>query len=233
VGWLLIKTYYAGFFATQAIHRMLGRSIVQMDGPAAGAIDQVADIFGMKGSVSLERGLFYAIADKQSQTLKLTKIQGSGGSHAALWLRTTDLLRELAQDILLHSSTSTATTVAGQLSDLDRALSDAGANSKGSWLSMIRNRVNYHQSFGVWFPYSGQAIYCKGLAAKQKLWLQDPDKISISRAPDRELQRFVEASALLVSLCRSLAIDMNARCPVGNSFQHYTTLRLLRHLQAA
>ncbi len=232
-GWPLIKTYYAGFFAAQSIHRMLGQSITQIDGTLASAIDAIADLFGMAGGVRLQRGLFRLRTDAIAKSITLSKIN-SEGSHESLWADTVVLLRDLITGILSSPTDPThAALVAGKLTDVERALTDNGSNTRGSWLSVVRNRVNYHQSFGAWYPYKDRARYCETLLDKMSMWQGEPEAISLWPSPDRELQRFVEACVFLVSLCRSMSLDMNARCPDGRSFHHYTTVNLLGLLKAA
>jgi hypothetical protein len=232
-GWTAIRTYYAGFFAAHAIQRMLGRAVIQVDVPAASAVDAVANLFGMAASGSFSEGMYVLHADAAAKTVTLKKWRAKGGSHVCLWVQLVAQLREVITALLAsRHATSVATAVATKLTEIEQVLTDRGSTVRGSWLSTIRNRVNYHQDFGVWYPYHGRAQYCASLVAKTKMWRLEPEAISIWPGQDRDLQRFLEVCVFLVALCRTMSVDMTARCPAGKSFHHYTTAPLLQLLSA-
>src|SRR4051794_24933660 len=57
-GWLLVRGYYAAFFAAHAIGRMLGTSILRIDNVTATAIDSISNLFNTQPAGGLERGLY-------------------------------------------------------------------------------------------------------------------------------------------------------------------------------
>lgn len=231
VGWLLIRAYYGAFFAAHAIERMLGRSLTQLDTSAVNSINAVISVFGMQPSTGgLQRGLYVCVADGAKKTISLQKAVGDG-SHESLWMDFVALLRLAITQILTQNNNSTTSQqAASKLTEIEMALTDSGNSSKGSWLSFIRNRVNYQHAFGVWFPYRNYPAYCDDLFEKMQLWRNDSSTISIWPRPGRELQRAVETSALIAALCREICVDMADRCPNGRSFHNFALINLLTRL---
>jgi hypothetical protein len=230
-GWLIIRGYYAAFFAAQAILRMLGRSLTQIDVAGANSVEVVANLFGMQGTVSFERGIYLCAADEATRTLTIAKV--GEGSHESLWIEFTALVRNLANQILAANPTGrTAQIAAAKLTELQFALTDNNNSPNGKWMSAYRNRVNYSQAHGMWFPYDAHQDYYDGLQKRLDLWKKDVDAITVWPDSSRHAQRFVELAALLVSLCRELSLDMARRCSSGTSFLEYSTIGLLRRLRA-
>lgn len=229
-GWLMVRGYYAAFFAAHSVERMLGRSISQLDGSATHAVDTVASAFGMLSGGNLGRGTFVCVANSAAQTLTLQKTYADG-AHEALWNDFIDLLRNVTAKMLGQSQASAAAQrVVGKLVELETSLTNSGAIEGGNWLSLVRNRVNYQHTFGAWFPYRERVAYYDKLYEKMDGWRKDPDNLSIWPQPGRDVQRFIETCAMLVAICRELCTDMAKRCPVGKSFHDYASVGLMRHL---
>ena len=106
-----------------------------------------------------------------------------------------------------------------------------GSAPRGNWLSLVRNQVNYHHKYGVWFPYKERQRYYAGLMASVDAWRKEPDTIFIWPQAGREVQQFVETCVLIVSVCRVMALDMAGRCPAGKSFLEFDVVRLIRELE--
>lgn len=230
VAWLMVRAYYASFFAAHSIMRMLGRSISQLDASATAAIDAIASTFGMQSGSGLERGLYSCSTSHVGHTVSLSKVTGDG-PHEALWSEFNRLVTDAIGQILgRQDATTSAQSAAAKLMELQAALTGGGRASRGNWLSMVRNRVNYQQAFGAWFPYDGRQRYYDGLVARLESWRGDSAALSIWPTRDREIQQFVETCALLVAICRELSIDMTHRCPAGRSFHHYASVGLMRRL---
>ncbi len=95
----------------------------------------------------------------------------------------------------------------------------------------MRNRINYQQSLGAWFPYRERPAYYEQLIKRAEIWRNDPDVISIWTQSGRDVQRFVETCALLVAICREVCLDMAQRCPKGKSFHHFALCSLAKRLK--
>jgi hypothetical protein len=231
IAWVLIRCYYAAFFAAHSIGRILGRSILRLDGAATNAIDGVTNIYGMQHHGGLQRGLYSCVADGAQKTLVLNKLLEEK-SHEAFWSDFTGLLRDSVSRILTGPMAASSGRAAAKLTELELTLTNAGATAKGNWLSQTRNRVNYQHAYGVWYPYAGRLRYYDRLTDMLGDWRKAPESLSIWSQPGRELQQVVEASNLLLAICRALCQDIANRCPRGVSFQEVTTLAVLRLIKA-
>jgi hypothetical protein len=233
IGWVLIHSYYAAFFAAHAISRILGRGLLMLDASAVNAINSVTALFGMQSGGGLARGAHQCVADGTKKTITLAKVY-SEGTHEALWSSFTILLRECATAILTKGGTSASSArAAAKLTELVLALTNSGSVVNGTWMSRTRNRLNYQHTHGAWFPYTGRSSYYNGLTGKLRDWQKPPDSLSIWSQPGRELQQVIEVATLLLAVCRDMCQDMADRCPRGKSFQQVTALEMLRLLSAA
>lgn len=233
LGWLIVRAYYAGFFSAQAILRMIGRSVTQLDATAVNGIDSVASLFGMQPTeVSLEKGLYVCQVDEATKSIHLAKAADS--SHESLWVLFTQELRRLIAEILKSSpSAKSAQEAASKLTELQFALTDNNSSPTGKWMSAYRNRVNYQQAHGMWFPYEAYQGYYEGLTKNLELWRKGHESIRVWPDAGRDAQRFVEVSAFLISLCRELSVDMCSRCSEGPSFLQYSTIGCMRQAKVA
>lgn len=233
LGWCLVRAYYSAFFAAHAVERLLGRSVVQIDGQAAAAINAIGSAYGNLNAPGITRGTFVCVADGANKTLAINKVNADG-SHAALWLDFLKLLRQTANEILSsNATTADGQAAAAKLSELEAALTATGTFQGGSWLSFVRNRVNYQHAFGAWYPYKERSPYYSDLHSKIQSWKNDPVTFSIWPQKGRELQRFIETSMMIVALCRELCADMAQRCPQGRSFHEFASHALIKHLQSS
>jgi hypothetical protein len=73
-----------------------------------------------------------------------------------------------------------------------------------SWLSIMRNEVQYRHKFGVWFPCEIKKHDREGLGTLANQWNRDPMEVDIGGVHFGALGEFVVACAFIVSLCRAL-----------------------------
>jgi hypothetical protein len=232
IGWLLIRVYYASFFAGHAILRMLGRSCSQLDQAQLESLDTVAELFGQQNE-ALTRGLYLCTFDASAKAVTLSKMDSTGqGSHGAMWRTLYGALGDISTDLLASGLPARVVQpVSGKLIELREALSQRGTGN-GTWLSFVRNRANYQLSFGAWFPYTDRLKYYEKLFESLAMWRRDPLDISIWLQEGRELQRFVDTCVCLVAICRAMSEDMAARCPKGKPFHGFGCLAVINHLSA-
>jgi hypothetical protein len=229
LGWLVIKSYYAAFFAAHSLLRVLGTAFVQVDRKQAGAITRIADLFGVSNGVSVTAGYYKCIYDTSSNELECEKVNPAGGGvHEVFWSVVLDHVKSLTAAVLSSKSGLAADNqlVAAKLIELADNLSYSSF-AKGNWLSHVRNIVNYNHRFGVWYPYSGQATYVKNLFKSRDSWLRDPMTINLVSYGDHDLLRFQQTCNFFVGACREIAWDMFERCPSGKSFLFFGSVALL------
>lgn len=225
--WLVIKTYYAAFFAAHAIARMLGFGVVYIGGGEAKAVTRIADIYGTAGGNSVTKGGYEFAYDANQRAILFRRAnQVMGGAHESFWGVFNEKLRDLSNRIL--SSQTLSTTDSQPVSiRLGELCDNLFYLNQGAWLAVIRNDVTYRHRRGAWFPYSCPKTLSSQLFGARECWQSDPMAISLSEPGLADLRRFQNTCGFLVALCRVLAKDMETRCPVGRSFHAFGSMAIL------
>lgn len=229
LGWPIIKTYYATFFAAHALLRMFGIGLTQFNFEQISVVSKTAAIYSGQGEQKLAKGLYACIFSPQSGELICDYVGAQRGSHELLWKYFVNAISDFSTQMLETGASIKQQQAAIKLVELCKTLKHGGKND-GSWLSHVRNDANYKHEYGVWFPYSARSRYYSELEAHQNDWRQNPEDISIWSGPGKELRRFIDACNVILSVLNVTAIDMSKRCPVGKSFHHNTTLAVLNFL---
>ncbi|MBV6504873.1 MAG: hypothetical protein ILNGONEN_00428 [Syntrophorhabdaceae bacterium] len=229
--WLFINSYYAAFFAAHAILRMCGVSCSQIGAQQALSVHKIAILFGTTNGCSIAQGFYKCVYDNSAKKLICTKFPTSaGGVHESFWTEFYNRIRKMSNDILSTNALSTKIQqVSIQLSDLCDNLCYAHCNN-GSWLSFIRNEINYQHRHATWYPYKNYKSYYDQLYNDRWSWELDPMTINLRFQKERELQRFQATCNFIISLCRVLVNDMAQRCSDGKSFHYYGSLAFLNLL---
>jgi hypothetical protein len=218
--WLLVRAYYAAFFAAHCVLRVFGRSCTQLDANAVNSIHEIADLFDQRGQIALTKGIYRGHVITDGGAFKLSRLSAlGGGSHTLLWAEFSALLSYLSERVLLDTATRPGQAVSAKLIEIQTAL--LGFSHTTGWLSIIRNRVNYQLEYGTWFPYRERAAYYDSLFDILARWKVDPMQLNFWSERGRELQRFMEANVIVLSLCRAIIEDMSSRAPSGRSFHRF------------
>lgn len=229
LGWTAIKAYYSAFFAAHALLRMAGVACSQLNSNAATSVNSVAAMWGQGNGVSVGSGFHACRFDPSSGVLHCAKPTGGGGVHEQAWSVFADHIRHLSSELLNGPASYEAQSLSVKLDDLLTILSSNNV-SRGSWLSSIRNAINYRHEHAVWFPYDGQRRkLISDVKNLSETWLRDPLRIDIQvGGGGAELSKFFLACGFIVSLCRDLVEDMSDRCSAGTSFLTTGAVRLLK-----
>lgn len=230
-GWGAITAYYASFFAAHSIVRIFGRTCTQLDTAHVQFISKVGSYTNPE-VVNHGSGLYYGVWDEANSTLRFEKSSGGvvGGAHEVTWKLFLDTLSDLRDSLLAPQATGLLSDLQAAALDLDSiksALCEGGFNN-GSWLSSIRNRVNYRHDFDAWFPYGKpnqhyQDIWNAGIGR----WLRPPLPIKKIPIRGRELERLMELSGAIVALCRCLIEHIGETSFTRRSFVEYGPKSLL------
>ena len=214
--WLVIQSYYSAFFAAHSILRMIGISCSQLENTPIRKIQDIADIFSCKPSgVTIKSGYYKCRYDYNSDKLYCEHLNASGGSHENFWKTFHNELKDISNKILSTPSIpiADAQRVSGQIDVMCLNLCHHG-ESRGNWLSHIRNKVNYQHEFNCWFPYQDiKKTSVSELYETSQTWLIDPMQISLTARG--EILLFHRTCNFIVSLCRTLVEYMSDRCPEG------------------
>jgi hypothetical protein len=224
--WASIQMYYSAFFAAHAILRVFGRACTQLENDHVDVVYQVSQVTQMDGGVSgIENGFYVSIIE--NNCIEYRKLKDS---HADTWLSFTNLLTWIIGELPNTSGLGKHKLDAIDLvSNLKSSLTKSGA-ARGNWPSIIRNRINYQHSHGVWYPYKG-AVHDPGAVLKNSEWLKLPDSFDLA-ASNNDVQMLFNVSNSILSLMYSLmwyGYDRAGRIsrPLANG-----TFRLVNQIQA-
>jgi hypothetical protein len=85
---------------------------------------------------------------------------------------------------------------------LDEARTMIGRTASHSWLSGLRNDLQYKHRYGVWFPKQVRAASRLMLSRMVLEWLKDPIEIDLDRPRMELIGEFVSCCTFIVALCR-------------------------------
>lgn len=234
--WLLIRSYYAAFFAAHAITRMLGVSYTRFEQKHCNAIWKIANLFAQSAGnpppPKLSGGLYKCeiLSTKKAVACSLLGDNG-GGSHEIFWASFQSLMKS-SSDALLVSKIGVPENNLAAAEAIDVLWTVMNIRGKqGAWLSVMRNEINYQHALGCWYPYSNPSEKSSYTVDRAKQWLADVPNIGLA-VGGADIQRFQGAALFLVSLCREMAIDMASRAPAGgSSFHSVGVLAMLKLLK--
>jgi hypothetical protein len=227
--WVVIKSYYAAFFAAHAMMRMFGISFTNLERPQTAALNRIAKLYSVWHE-DVVPGNFVSSFSGASREIRWDRVDSStGGVHEKFWTFFKTVLDDLSRKVLKSKSTLSVDSqqVSTKLTELSQNLCYDSC-FKGTWLSVVRNRINYKHQYGAWYPFRGQA---PSGALEERLtqnWDIDPMTINLTSHGDRDLRRFQETCSFIVGCCRVLSLDMAERCPTRNSFHNYGWLAVSR-----
>jgi hypothetical protein len=231
--WLMVRAYYGAFFAAHAFLRMCGRSFSYLEPPHLAPVVQVADLYGHAPTPTMSSGSYLVTADLPIGRVHLKRVDSADGTHAGMWAAYYRLCGEMADALLASGGASVSVQRAtSKLIELRTSLTNNGAYGRGTWLSYIRNRVNYQLAFGAWHPYDGRPKYYDSLFGMLDSWRRDPLDIQLTSHAGKEMNRFVATCAFVVAYCRAVVVDMANRAPTGQSFHRDHALRVLHRIGA-
>lgn len=215
VAWLLIKLYYAAFFAAHGHMRTCGVSCLNLDAQDATRILESANLYGTAGGVQkINGGQYKVILDAEKSTLTFSLIKANG-SHEALWIAYKSFIDKLIVDSENIISVELQRDIFKErLNSLQKVLCHQGMNG-GNWLSRFRNSVQYRQGYGAWYPYTLSKRTPKKLVHNiVAIFKCDPGDVIINSSAgsvDAEVEAFYNCALLLSSLARSTTIELSSR----------------------
>lgn len=207
IGWSLIRAYYSSYFAAHAILRMTGRCVTQLDTQLSQSVMRALQATGPSPHWILGKSQYLIRYDETNQLLTFAdKHAAQGGSHQFVWKMFGELIGELiASTGALGSVYQTEALLLERISD---TLTSQQALKDFSWLSSIRNNVNYSFSYAVWFPFDG---FDSRQSKKLITMLRCDDSIDyLSDNPktQSELEKFCEAASFLVNFANAAANEI-------------------------
>ena len=230
LGWALVRYYYATFYAAHALLRISGKSVTMMSAQTASLLNTVGGQYlGIQPGVS--SGLHAVEIDSTNVSRVLISRIGSssGGSHEEMWRHFLQLVLDLESQLILTQGQSQDVLDAVEiLTELRRQLCRRGKHN-GSWLSSIRNDLNYRQAHGVWYPYKVNDKSATALYARMQRWIpKAADGFEIGSVKD-DLRCFVDSCNVMSRLLTAALSDLSGRATrARSSFVDRKPFKLLR-----
>ncbi len=214
LAWGLIRLYYAAFYGGHSILRLLGHSCTYMDGRHTGRLKALA--IAQWGAVpfNLSAGLYHCTLNSAQTGFSMVYAHGSvGGAHETFWEIFDAFLSGTTEDVLEgRLSQADARAVFAKIEAVRRIYR---RSSGASWLSAVRNEVQYRQAMGVWAPPSVNRTSRATLARLAAQWTRDPMDIDVDALPKDDLSAFIAACTFTTALCRAMLSRVAERSSEG------------------
>ncbi|MDH4378392.1 MAG: hypothetical protein QE263_00590 [Vampirovibrionales bacterium] len=222
--WTSIRAYYAAFFSTHALSRILGYAISQLDNSHILKLNEAISLVD-SNHTKLEAGLYRLELFPVENTFSIKKIKKN--SHEGTWNEFGITVEKLSKDILLNESNSTveAQNTSIMLGNLLEIFKTDHCQSGYNWLSYIRNQINYQLTDNVWYPHEGSSKFRAKMNACIALWRKDPLELDGDNTP--RILKFTKACVLTVALMRVTLLEIKKRNSLNDSFLNYGTSQLL------
>lgn len=210
--WSLVRLYYSAFYAAHVVVRLLGSGCCWLDQSHANRILAVGVATGVIAPFPIDQGAYRCLVGASGDSLAWTKTgSGSrGGAHEALWsildLTLSEASNSIAAGLLPRAD---AQAVIGQIESF-RTI--ARARGSKSWLSTVRNDLQYRLDHDVWHPTS---VGKQDRARLQRLsaqWATDPMDIDLSDSTKYGVTgQFCAACAFVIAIFRVLSLRVESR----------------------
>lgn len=219
--WPLIRAYYAAFFAAHSLSRIFGRSLSTLGRDETSALRATALQSGLPNFIAHEKLYVFSVS-ADGRTIQAAPFDG--GPHLDTWKQLRALLRDLQIRILGTSTPSLqAQEVCGFLSNLNDLLAHQNAN--GSFLSKVRNGINYRQDYGAWHPV-GDGPHWAEVDRCLRAICHDPLH-GMQEPMTKPISRFANGCSMVIGMNAEMVRELVERHPENRSFlQPRSTLLL-------
>ena len=214
--WMLIKGYYAAFFAVHSLLRISGLACTRIGPETAASINREIALL-LPGSPSVLGGLYLLSLHNNGVEINCQRLDsGKSGSHESLWSLLPTFLDNIESKVLIHGTAPEEDgRMVSAINDFKTLITKKGGPI---WFTQVRNRVNYSHEYGVWFPYIKSTTDYDRIKLRLDTWRGPPDETLSGMGAD-ELIQFASACAFLVSLCSTTVKDLTFRSAVGSPFR--------------
>lgn len=214
LAWGLVRLYYAGFYGGHSVLRLLGQSCSMVDARHTSKIRSLASALGGPPPFEITSGLYHCVLNPAQTGLSMVYARGRvGGAHEVFWEIFDRFLSEATEEVLVgRLAPEDARAVFAKL-EAARRIFRRGAGA--SWLSAIRNEIQYRHLHGVWPPLSVNRTQRHTLSRLAIQWTRDPMDIDIESPPGGALGAFVSACAFNAALCRAILMRIADRSFAG------------------
>lgn len=226
--WPIISAYYASFFAAHAFLRIFGISYSSLTHDHLKKIVEQAKLFGKDaGHNSINSGYYKCTFDKATSVITCDKMEDS---HADLWVCFLSLVKKLINDLPNVSAISQDKLDSMELLSNIKTIITQKNGSRGNWLSIIRNSVNYQGSHGSWYPYADLDFDGSGLKLKPKTLLSN-NHSKIIASTQSDLNNVFNTSLRLSNLLIALVKECNSKFSNANYAFKNGSLKMINMIE--
>ncbi len=215
-GWILTKYYYSAFFSAHSILRITGNCLSNINSQSTDRVRKLTRTRGYADG-NLSAGTFSIFINRGNNTYRFLKEGQYADSHKGLWLRFLDFLKSSKNGIYSQMIQADAQLIVDKIDELIMALTNYSLHN-GSWLSVIRNKVNYSHDYGVWFPYKGFTKELNDIIRCQSVCKENPLTIDLNLYRGKDLIYFVRTCQLINSINFNLQVNMLSKNSANKSF---------------
>jgi hypothetical protein len=215
--WALIKLYYSAFYAGHSIIRLLGQSCSYLDSNHVQHLRRLTTALGLAPNFVIDAGMYHFVMNNAQTGFALSRATGRvGGAHESFWKVFGIFLEEITEQVLLgRLAPREAREVFLKLEGWRQILQRQGAIASSSWLSAVRNEIQYKLAHKLWPPAALNKRSRTSLARIVMQWERDPMNLDLGDVSQGDLQQFVVACTFTVTLCRVLLARIAERSSAG------------------
>ena len=218
-GWLLIRCYYAAFFALHALMRLHGWACTRVLPSNIKLLNKELSLYSNE---TLNAGLYLLNLHADGKELSFSRLDSSiGGTHELLWHLLEKYLQSATSTVLSYNDPTNQELVSA-IDDFRKIVDKFGGPI---WFTRIRNRVNYSHDYGTWFPYTKSTSDYERISVALSGWSGLPENVFQTTSED-ELMQFAAACAFLVSACATTIRDLAFRSKSNSPFRLSSALLL-------
>jgi len=218
IAWSLVKLYYSSFYAGHSLMRMLGESCSHFDGTHVGSITELFGILGKTPGFGIERGLYHCSLNGTCTGLtakRASGLAGGGGTHEIFWKLVGARISRLTEEVLSGALVpNDARTVFAKFTEFIAILSRRGVRQH-TWLTSVRNELQYQHKLDVWFPAGIRTNEREALGRLSSQWGRDPMRVDLGAGGPGSIREFVSACVFIVALCLEMLLRILERSPAG------------------
>lgn len=229
IAWSLIQAYYAAFYAGHSILRLMGQSCSYFDRSHISRISGLASALGKEPNFTLKSSSYHCVLSASSTVIKSISLrEGKGGAHESFWNVFGVFIKQKSEEILVGTlGEAERQAVFSKIEDFRKNIC-AENSPLYSYLSIMRNEIQYRHTKNVWQPTILRSADRQQLCRLIGQWKRDPLDVELNFGKSGSLEQFCVTCAFLVSFCADLFSRISARSPSGNnSFARLGALNII------
>lgn len=149
ISWALIRTYYASFYAAHACLKSVGQFVTRLEVKSSEIIQKEAVIY-YPSSLKPFASEYHVVYEDSTNNLIFKQLDKSKGSgyHEKFWHIFNDFI-----EVGLQSPLRSQVVYQEELLFLQSLKDNVNKSGKPTWLSTMRNQINYQMPLDIWYPY--------------------------------------------------------------------------------